>query len=159
MDGADIALDLEIARRGVIGAAGLARGVSRHFAERGMSTLDEAPLPIGRRADLLAVDRRGTLHLVEIKSSLADYRSDGKWPDYAACCDAFYFAVAEDFPRDVLPGDCGLFIADAYGAHLLREAPRRRIAPGMRKRVMLLFGRIAAARLRLIEDKRDISGR
>lgn len=135
-------------------AARLARGVCRSFAEQGLASLVEFHLANGRRADVIALDGRGGLVIVEIKSSLADFRSDGKWPEYRDFCDRFYFAVAAEFPRQVLPEDCGLICADAYGAVVEREAPEHPLKPARRKAVTLRFAQAAARRLALQLDLR-----
>src|SRR2546421_3032573 len=89
-------------------AALLARGVGRALAQLGYASLLEVALANGRRADIMALGRGGEIAIVEIKSSLPDFRADRKWPDYWEFCDRLYFAVAADFPRDLLPAECGL---------------------------------------------------
>jgi hypothetical protein len=117
----------------------LARGVGRALAERGYASLTEVSLANGRRADVMGLGRAGELVIVEVKSSLQDFRSDAKWPEYREFCDRFYFAVAENFPRDAIPGDCGLIVADGFGGAVLREAPLLALAAARRKAVTLRF--------------------
>ena len=102
-------------------AAEIARGVCRAFLDRGSGVLTEFTLANGRRADVIALDRDGKLTIVEIKSCRADFQSDRKWQDYLDYCDSFYFAVAEDFPTELLPAETGLIIADRWNAHFLRH--------------------------------------
>ena len=130
----------------------LARGVGRALAQLGYAGLLEVPLANGRRADVMALGRGGEVAIVEIKSSLADFRADGKWPDYWAFCDRLYFAVAADFPRDLLPAECGLIVADAFGAAVLRESPVRPLAAARRRAVTLRFALLGAQRLRRVLD-------
>ena len=92
------------------------------------------------------------LWVVEVKSGLADYRVDGKWPDYRDYCDGFLFAVAPEFPREILPEDVGLIVADSYGGELQREPPKHPLAPARRKMLTIAFAKLAAARLALLED-------
>lgn len=132
----------------------LARGVARAFSDLGYSVLLEVPLPNGRRADLLALDGRGQFLLVEVKSSVADFRADGKWPDYLEFCDFFYFAVPADFPRALLPAEPGLLIADSYGAALERETAGRLLAPARRRALLLRFAHLAAGRVQQLVDPR-----
>ena len=80
----------------------IARGVRRLLRARGFSTLTELPLTDGRRADIAAVNRDGEVLIVEIKSSLADFRADRKWRDYVACCDRLYFAISDRTPAGIL---------------------------------------------------------
>jgi len=151
---------------GLSGAAGrdaatalVCRGTRRALFQLGYRSLAEVPLPNGRRADLVALDGRGELAIVEVKSSLADWLADAKWPEYRAFCDALYFAVPVGFPEARLPEDCGLFRADAYGAVLLREAPRHPLAPARRKALTLRLALLGAQRLERVEDpERDEAG-
>ena len=133
-------------------ARAIMRGVRRLLGAHGFATLDEAPLPNGRRADILALAPDGTFHIVEIKSCVADFRADQKWPLYRECCDRLFFAVDLATPAAILPDDTGLFIADAYGATLMREAPEHRLAPATRKAMLTRFARLAAGRLYALHD-------
>lgn len=133
-------------------AAALQRGVCRRFRAQGFSVVTELSLANGRRADVVALSSGGDLVIVEIKSCLLDYRSDGKWQDYLPFCDRLYFAVAADFPCDVIPASAGLILADRYGAELVREPVEERLSAARRKAMMLCFGRAAALRLQLHLD-------
>jgi hypothetical protein len=130
----------------------LARAVCRALEQLGYTSLLEFPLANGRRADILALGRRGELVIVEVKSSLADFRADRKWAIYRDFSDRLYFAVSPDFPRALIPDECGLIVADAFGAALLREGSTTRLDPGRRRALTLRFGRVAAARLRRLLD-------
>lgn len=122
------------------------RGAARLLQALGYATLAEFPLPNGRRADVMALGPRGELVIVEVKSSLEDYRTDRKWGDYLPFCDAFYFAVPPEFRREVLPEEPGLIAADSFGGAVLREAPTVPLAPARRKALTLQFARLAAFR-------------
>ena len=122
------------------------RGAARLLVEMGYAPLAEVGLPNGRRADLMALGSKGDLIICEVKSSLEDFRCDLKWPEYAPYCDAFFFAVAPEFPRQIIPEEPGLIVADGFGGAVLREAPRTPLAPARRKALTLAFARLAAFR-------------
>lgn len=128
-------------------AAELQRGVCRYMRALGHSVVTELALANGRRADIVALSPGGDIWIVEIKSCLLDFQTDGKWTEYLPHCDRLYFAVAPDFPSHVIPGDAGLMLADRYGAHLLREPLEERLNAARRKAMMLCFARAAALRL------------
>lgn len=128
------------------------RGVSRHLRERGCAIVKEMTFANGRRGDIVALWPNGELWVVEVKSGVLDYRVDGKWPDYRDYCDGFLFAVAPEFPQEILPDDVGLIVADGYGGALLRDPPRHPLAPARRKMLTIAVARLAAARLAQIED-------
>ncbi|ETR77526.1 hypothetical protein X566_07655 [Afipia sp. P52-10] len=133
-------------------ALAIARGTSRLLRALGFSTLTELPLPSGRRADIVALNERGDIWIVEIKSSLADLRADSKWEDYRLHCDRLFFAFTRDLPCDIFPQGTGLIVADAYGAHMHCEAPEHRLPAATRKAVLLRFASAAAARLGRLAD-------
>lgn len=124
----------------------LTRGVARLFRDLGLAPLPEFSIPNGRRVDMAGLDQKGRLVIAEIKSCQADFDADDKWRDYLPFCDFFFFAVAEHFPRDILPAEEGLIIADGFGGAVLREAVERPLAAARRKAVTLRFARQAAAR-------------
>ena len=134
-------------------AADVARGVTRMLLRHDLVTLPEVPLDGGRRADLMAIDARGGLVVVEIKVSRADLLGDGKWPDYLAHCDRYFWAVPAGFdlsPLDgpaFLPERTGVIVADRYDAAILREAHTEPLAAHVRKRCTLAFARRAARRV------------
>ncbi len=130
----------------------LGRGVCRELQQLGYASLLEVALANGRRADVMAIGRAGEIAIVEIKSSLADFRADHKWPEYWEFCDRFYFAVAADFPRDLIPAECGLIVADPFGAAVLRQSPARPLNAARRRALTLRLARLGAQRLRRTLD-------
>jgi hypothetical protein len=141
-------------------AAGLlARGLTRFFAAHGLVSLAEFTLGCGRRADLLCLDAKGRITIVEIKSSLEDFRTDQKWPDYLEYCDRFFFAVPESFPREILPAGQGLMVADGYGATVIRESTDFALNGTRRRALLLQFAQLAAARLQALTDPEGAGGR
>ena len=133
-------------------ALAVARGTARLLHALGRCVVSELPLPSGRRADLVALDSGGEIWIVEIKSSVADFRADQKWQDYRAHCDRLFFATCMEVPGEIFPKDTGLIVADAFGAQVICEAPEHRLAAATRKSMMLLFARAAALRLQSLVD-------
>ena len=139
-------------------AADVVRGVSRLLFRHDFMALSEVPLANGRRADLMALDARGQVVIIEIKVSRADLRGDAKWPDYLDYCDRFFWAVPSGF--DLAPFEepafrpdcCGLIVADRYDAAILREASTRPMPPARRKSELLRFARRAAWRVLATQD-------
>lgn len=122
-------------------------GVERYFEELGWATLPELALESGRRADIVALSPKGDVTIVEIKSSIADFRADTKWPDYRLDCDVLIFATLADVPAEVFPQDAGLMVCDAYGGEILRSAPEHKMPAARRKKLHLRFARACAFRL------------
>jgi hypothetical protein len=139
-------------RRQSATALAIARGTARLLHQLGFSCISELPLPSGRRADLVALNQRGEIWIVEIKSSVEDLRADQKWQDYRAHCDRLFFAFTRDLPCEIFPGETGLIVADAYGAHLQCEAPEHRLPAPTRKLMTVRFALAAAQRINRLVD-------
>jgi len=122
------------------------RGAARLLLAMGYAPLLEVGLPNGRRADLMALSPKGRIAICEVKSGLEDYRADRKWGEYLPFCDAFYFAVAPEFPQAILPQGPGLIVADGFGGAVIVDAPEAPLAPARRKALTLAFARLAALR-------------
>jgi hypothetical protein len=133
-------------------AAAVQRGVCRLFRHMGYATVTELSLSGGRRADVVALSRSGEIWIVEIKSSVEDFRADNKWPEYQDHCDRLFFAVPDDVPQEILPANAGLIIADQYGAEIVRMIDEAKLAAARRKAVTLRFARAGALRLHNLAD-------
>jgi hypothetical protein len=139
-------------------AADVARGTTRMLLRHDLVALGEVPLDGNRRADLMAIDVRGQIVIVEIKVSRADLLGDGKWTDYLGCCDRYYWAIPAGFdasPLDsaaFLPERTGIIVADRYDAVIVREAHTTPLSASTRKRATLAFGRRAGRRLIALTD-------
>lgn len=120
-------------------ARAVARGICRLFARNDIWCLPEMPLRSGRRADLMGIDAKGQVVIVEIKVSRADLLGDGKWTDYLDHCDRFYWGLSAGLDRACMetagfrPDSCGLIVADGYDAEILRPAPEIPLAAARRK--------------------------
>jgi len=128
------------------------RGAARLMRALGFASICELPLPNGRRADVVGLSESGDIWIVEVKSSVEDFRVDNKWPEYRDFSDSLFFAVSPTFPADILPADTGLILADRFGGEIVRSAPEHRLAPARRKSMTLRFARAAAFTLQAAGD-------
>ena len=127
------------------------RGVQRLFLQMGATLIPELCLVTGRRADLVALMKNGDIWIIEIKSSIEDFRVDRKWPEYRLHSDRFFFATHPDVPASIFPEECGFILSDGYGAEILRDAPEHRLTAPTRKALTLRMARTGAARLMAAE--------
>ena len=128
------------------------RGVSRLLWASGFAVLPEVTLASGRRADVMGIGESGQIWIVEIKSSVVDYRCDTKWPEYREYCDRLFFAIPPDVAPELIPADVGLMVADNWGADVLRHPEAMPMHAARRKAVTLGFARAAALRLHGLYD-------
>jgi hypothetical protein len=148
----DAPLPLEPDGRQSAAALEIARGATRLLVRYGFASLPEVALPNNRRADLMGVSDKGELWIVEVKSSIEDFRADQKWPEYQDYCDRLFFAVGPEFPLELLPDTTGWIIADRFGAEMIREAPELKLSAGRRKTLTVGLARLGASRLMNLAD-------
>lgn len=144
MSAAAVAIELVFSRPETTQA--VTRGAARLLTDMGYAPLLEVCLPNGRRADVMAIGPRGDIVICEVKSGVDDYRVDRKWPEYAPFCDAFFFAVAPEFPQALLPDAPGLIVADGFGGAVVRDALAAPLAPARRKALTIALARLGAFR-------------
>ena len=133
------------------------RGITRYLRALGFSAAAELPVSTNRRADILAVGPTGEILIVEIKSCVADFRADQKWPEYREYCDRFFFAVPQSFPREIIPPEAGVIFADAYGAEMIRESKYTPLLAARRKAVLIRLARASSDRLANLLDPHTVS--
>lgn len=139
-------------------AQAVARGICRLFARNDIWCLSEMPLRSNRRADLMGIDAKGHLVIVEIKVSRADLLGDAKWTDYLDHCDRFYWGLAAHLDRACMeteafqPDRCGLIVADGYDAEILRPAPTVPLNAARRKAEVERLARAALRRQQGLVD-------
>jgi len=130
----------------------VARGTMRLLLSHGFTCVSELPLPSGRRADLVGLGRGGEIWIVEIKSSVADFRADQKWMDYRLHCDRLFFATTVEVPCEIFPQDTGLIVADGFGGEFVCQAPEHKLPAPTRKAMTLRIAQCAALRLQSLID-------
>lgn len=139
-------------------AAAVVRGIGRLFARNDIWCIPEMPLRNGRRADLMGIDPKGRIVIVEIKVARADLLGDGKWPDYLEFCDRFFWGMPPALDRaplegpDFKPDCCGIIVADGYDAEILRPAPLRPLNAARRKTEVERLARAALRRQTALLD-------
>jgi len=130
------------------------RGVCRYLSDLGYSVLTEFTLKNSRRADVIGLSGDGNVIIVEVKTSVTDLKADQKWPEYRDFCDQLFFATPRDFPLELLPPECGILVADNWGADEIRAAEVESLHPGRRRVLTLKLARKAAQRLYNLTDPR-----
>lgn len=133
-------------------AADVARGISRLFARNDIWCLPEVALKNARRADLMGIDPKGLIVIVEIKVARGDLLSDNKWPDYLDFCDRFFWGVPPELDRspletaDYKPEATGVIVADGYDAEIVRPAALTKLASARRKAQVERLARLGMRR-------------
>jgi hypothetical protein len=128
-------------------ALGIQRGLARLLRAHNFAHLTEFTLASGRRADIMAVGPEGLIWIIEIKSSIEDFRADNKWPEYREYCDRFSFAIPTHLEPDIMPDEAGLIVADPWGAEIMRHVDDHPLHASRRRALLLSFARNAALRL------------
>lgn len=134
------------------GAKAVARGVARMFFRHDILVQSEVSLRNHRRADLMGLDAKGQIIIVEIKVARSDLLGDQKWTEYLDYCDRFYWALSPEIDASpleqtgFLPERCGVIVADSYDAEIVRPAATHSLAAARRKVETMRLARRAMLR-------------
>lgn len=131
-----------------LSAAQIRASIIRLYDADDTACFSEFTVKTGRRLDLICLAADGMITAIEIKSSIADYRSDRKWQSYLEWADYFYFAVADEFPTEILPApeEAGYIISDGFDAAVERPAPLRKLSSARRSSIIKQLARRAMRR-------------
>lgn len=124
---------------------------TRYFVKKRMMVNEEMGLcRRGRyRADLLALSMPGLVTVVEVKSSVADFRADKKWHHYLEYSNKFYFAMSSQTyarVKDKIPSGVGVMVVrereDRAGrmrrsVKVVRRATFRPLDPDVQKNLII----------------------
>ena len=131
-------------------------GVQNGMKHHDLVFIPEFTLPNGRRADLIGMDSKGKIVIIEIKSSIEDFKVDEKWPEYKEFCDLFYFASHSNVPVEIFPEHEGFILADRYGCELIRQSDENKLSAATRKALTIRFARTAAQRMNIFANYQGV---
>jgi len=139
-------------------AAQIRASVIRLFEAEDTACFSEFTVKTGRRLDLICLAADGLITAVEIKSSVADFRSDQKWQTYLEWADQFYFAVSDEFPSEILPNVdiAGCIISDGFDAVIDRPAPLAKLAGARRNSLIKQLARRSMRRATRLSGDDDV---
>lgn len=140
------------------GAKAVARGVARMFFRHDILLIPEVSLRNHRRADLMGMDAKGQIVIVEIKVSRSDLIGDQKWTEYLEFCDRFYWALPPEMDAspleqsEFMPERAGVIVADSYDAEIVRPATTHALAAARRKSETMRLARRAMLRMAILDE-------
>ena len=100
---------------------------------KGSVVVDEVGLPIKNSwdknfyADVMEITKDNKIIIYEVKSGLADYRSDKKWKNYLQFCDLFYFIAPKEVIeviKEEVPKTVGLYLFHQFSNKTYLECVR-----------------------------------
>ena len=126
--------------------------IARAYYGQGDGVLREFKLRNRRRVDLVIINDKGWIIIIEIKSSPEDFLSDKKWGEYIDWADQFYFGVAHNFPISILPKEHGIITTDGFDVYQAQPSPIHKLNGSRRNN---LICKMAKASMRRIEQERN----
>tara|TARA_A100001388_G_scaffold137779_1_gene102119 strand:+ start:227 stop:664 length:438 start_codon:yes stop_codon:yes gene_type:complete len=126
--------------------------IARSYFGQGDGVLREFKLKNRRRVDLVTINDKGWIIIIEIKSSPEDFLSDKKWSEYIDWADQFYFGVAHNFPISILPKEHGIITTDGFDVYQAQPSPIHKLNGSRRNN---LICKMAKASMRRIEQERN----
>lgn len=124
----------------VLGRTEIANNIKKTVAKRFKKKMRAVFFEMGvnkggkLRADVLALAMNGHIVIVEVKSSVSDFRTDKKMSGYLPYCQQFYLAVTAKVYakiKDEIIDGAGVMILSADGTHVnkVTRAKNRKLDP------------------------------
>ena len=118
--------------------------VSKYLSKKGLSCHYE--VGVNRwgklRADVFAFNYKRNVTIVEVKSSMADYKTDKKWQGYLPYCNSLYFAFDSDFKltpeitKEIKQHGVGIMVVDLKAPLHLYRSRSIKVVAGAKTRDM-----------------------
>jgi hypothetical protein len=126
--------------------------IARSYFGQGDGVLREFKLKNRRRVDLVTINDKGWIIIIEIKSSPEDFLSDKKWGEYIDWADQFYFGVAHNFPISILPKEHGIITTDGFDVYQAQPSPIHKLNGSRRNNLICKMAKVS---MRRIEQERN----
>ena len=126
--------------------------IARSYFGQGNGVLREFKLKNRRRVDLVTINDKGWIIIIEIKSSPEDFLSDKKWGEYIDWADQFYFGVAYNFPISILPKEHGIITTDGFDVYQAQPSPIHKLNGSRRNNLICKMAKVS---MRRIEQERN----
>lgn len=92
------------------------------------------------RADIIAISVAGHISIGEVKSSVADFKKDTKWPSYIKYADRFHFILNEKTyakVHELIPKHVGIFVVtDDNKVECRQRCKQREMSPTFRMKIL-----------------------
>ena len=124
----------------------------RFFSKKGYQVLSEFSLPNKRRVDIIAINLKKEIIIIEIKSKKKDLNYDKKWKSYLNYCNYFYFACNEKITNVNFSQNIGIIQKKFNKIKIIKESKYKKLSQIKKNKLILNFALSAASKFHRLID-------
>tara|TARA_Y100000590_G_scaffold367596_1_gene427753 strand:- start:300 stop:767 length:468 start_codon:yes stop_codon:yes gene_type:complete len=121
---------------------------------KGYKVLSEFALPNKKRVDIIALNLKKEIIIVEVKSNKTAIKLDKKWKNYLSYCNYFYFACNGNLKNISFSKNIGVIQENSKNVKIIKKSKYRNIPKNRKNNLIFKIALSAASKFhRLIDPK------
>ena len=124
----------------------------RFFSNKGYKVLTEFALPNKKRVDIIAINIKKQIVIVEVKSNQKKFKIDKKWKKYLNYCNYFYFSFNKYEKNIKLSKNIGIIQTNKTNAEVKKNASYTKMSKEEKNNLILNFALSAASKFHRLVD-------
>ena len=124
----------------------------RFLSNKGYKTITEFALPNKKRVDIIALNCKKEILIIEVKSKINDFKNDKKWKKYLNYCNYFYFALNK-YPKNLkIYENVGIIEINNKKNEIKKRASYVKMPEEKRNNIIFSFALSAASKFHRLID-------
>ena len=128
------------------------RNTMRFLANKGYQIISEFALPNKKRVDLIAINLKREILIVEVKSNIKNLKIDKKWKKYLKYCNFFYFALNNYQKVINIKKNIGIIKTNNLKTEIIQKPKYNKISIKRKSAIILKFALSAASKFHRLID-------
>ena len=116
----------------------------RFLSNKGYQVISEFALPNKKRVDLIALNLKKDILIVEVKSNIKNLKNDKKWRKYLKYCNFFFFSFDNCQEVKNIKKNIGVIMANNKKTEIIKKPKYNKINLKKKNIIILKFALSAA---------------
>ena len=124
------------------------------LVSKGYKIITEFALPNKKRVDIIGINSKKKIIIVEVKSNKNNFKNDIKWKKYLKYCNYFYFSCNEEMKNVNFSKKIGIILYNSKEIKIFKNAKYKKLSKITKNKIIYNFALSAASKFhRLIDPK------
>ena len=121
---------------------------------KGFKIITEFALPNKKRVDIIGINTKKEIVIVEVKSNKNNFKNDNKLKKYLKYCNYFYFSCNEEIKDICISKKVGIILYNSKNIEISRYSKYRKLSELIKNKIIYNFALSAASKFhRLVDPK------
>ena len=119
---------------------------------KGYKVLSEFALPNKKRVDIIAINLKRKIIIVEVKSNKKSLKYDKKWKNYVNYCNYFYFACNDKLKDFNFSENIGVIQNNSNNIKIIRKSKYKKLSENKKKQLIFKIALSATSKFHRLID-------